>query len=615
MKRIIMGSVLGILAAALLFAQNSPEFFQPMRGITRPSVCRIGEMFVDLAEGGALDGVYVCTTNDAWELVGISTLAGLTDVTITSAANGDFLFYNGTAWVDQTTAQVQTQLSLNGTLNAIAKFNATDVADSSITDDGVTVDFTVADIMFTNGGIVTGDVSLVLAGTDSLALTVTGAELDFFDVVANDTILDYVITVPITAAAQTTNLFGITPTNANHTGGTVNAFNIGAITGDADATEIGARIVGGFDYAIAIGDGAGGFTSPPIVGDYALSLIARDNFNTLTNAATTLTVDSFASSSVRMTHTGGQTIVAGQHGLLIDFGIPALSSGQTSSFVNLAPDNSPNHTGGTFNGLNIASITEDPQATESAINIQSGYDVSITTEGAITSTTVRADFNMPSTDGTSYNGADADEFFYLSPELNLFGRIDGAQSGPLFRYGALTIDNDGIDDEGVEYVIIDRSDESIGRMAVVGTSPAMYVKASFTITSVSGTDNFYFGWRLQEAFVDNLVIATYDTYGVHRINDTAGNLQIQTGDDTVDGTDENDQVAVWADGETHVLMVVLNTNGSFEFFIDDLPVTQTNAVGAASAGEVLYPVIGLLNAADADTALTINYIEYGEWFE
>jgi protein involved in polysaccharide export with SLBB domain len=40
--------------------------------------------------------------------------------------------------------------------------------------------------------------------------------------------------------------------------------------------------------------------------------------------------------------------------------------------------------------------------------------------------------------------------------------------------------------------------------------------------------------------------------------------------------------------------------------------TVTNASGAAAAGEVFYPVIGMLNAADADTELTVNWIEVGE---
>lgn len=191
-------------------------------------------------------------------------------------------------------------------------------------------------------------------------------------------------------------------------------------------------------------------------------------------------------------------------------------------------------------------------------------------------------------------------------------RLDGAQASPFIVIGgALDIDNDGIDNEGVEIVLADTSNSTQG-WAVVGTSPAMYARANITIASVSGTDNFYFGWKLAAAFVDDLVLETIDTGGFYHINDAAGNIEIQTADDGTDADDEEDQVATWADAATHTLEVRVATDGTFTFYIDDAASTITTATGAAAAGDILVPVIGLLNATDADAEVKINWVEVGE---
>ena len=191
-------------------------------------------------------------------------------------------------------------------------------------------------------------------------------------------------------------------------------------------------------------------------------------------------------------------------------------------------------------------------------------------------------------------------------------RVDGAQASPFISLGGtLDIDNDGIADEGVEIVAADLAASTQGWVEV-GTSVAKYVRMSVTITSVSGTDNAYFGWRLQGAFVDNLVLATVDTYGVYFINNNAGNIVIQTGADGTDATDEEDQVADWVDAATHTLEVRVSTAGVFTFYIDGAASTITNATGAADAGDILVPVIGMLNDTDADTEMLINWLIVGE---
>ena len=191
-------------------------------------------------------------------------------------------------------------------------------------------------------------------------------------------------------------------------------------------------------------------------------------------------------------------------------------------------------------------------------------------------------------------------------------RLDGDQTSPfVVQGGALDIDGSGIDDEGVEIILAEAA-APVGGWVEVGTSPAMFMRVSVTMTSVSGTDNFYVGWRKSEAFVDNLVIATYDTYAVHLINSNAGNLVIQTGDDTSDGTDENANNATFADAETIVFEVRIATDGGVTFFTDGVLDVESSATGGFDAGDIAFPVIGLLNASDADTETLINWIEVGE---
>ena len=219
----------------------------------------------------------------------------------------------------------------------------------------------------------------------------------------------------------------------------------------------------------------------------------------------------------------------------------------------------------------------------------------------------QADHTVELVTDAAVNGA------YCDGGIKVFSyRLDGAQASPfIIAGGALDIDNDGADNEGVEIVLADIAASTSG-WVLTGTSVAKYFKANITITSVSGTDNLAMGWRLAAAHVDDYVLETYDTYGAFHINDNAGNIEIQTGDDTVDADDEADANAVWADAETMTLEVRVSTAGVFTFYQDDVAVTITTATGAAAAGDVLIPFIFQLNDSDADTETKVNWIEIGE---
>lgn len=247
----------------------------------------------------------------------------------------------------------------------------------------------------------------------------------------------------------------------------------------------------------------------------------------------------------------------------------------------------------------------------------------VTVLGTLTPSSFREEFDYPCVKRTfadytadTYVDGATNLAYCLGSRFIFEMRIDGTQTTPPFVVsgGTLDIDGDGTDNEGVDIVLGDFEGSTQGYATVGSMSYPKYVKWSVTIASVSGTDNAFFGWRQSngQTFVDNMVLATYDTYGVYALNDAAGNLVIQTGDDTVDGTDEEDQVATWADAATHELEVRLANDGSFSFYIDGLQSTQTNATGAAAAGDIMIPFFSLLNAADADTEMNINWMEVGD---
>ncbi len=199
-------------------------------------------------------------------------------------------------------------------------------------------------------------------------------------------------------------------------------------------------------------------------------------------------------------------------------------------------------------------------------------------------------------------------------------RIDGAQASPFIvdGAGALDIDNDGANNEGVE-IIVASITNAVGGVVDVGTSPETYFKVGFTIASIDGTDNFAIGWKIAGAFVDDFVVATIDTGAAFYWDDAAGNCVITTQDDTADGTDEITACDL-SDAEEMHIRIHVNTDGTFDFFhaatelllASATELTQANAVGLAVADDQLVPYTGYLADTNADSEIKILYVEIGE---
>jgi len=299
----------------------------------------------------------------------------------------------------------------SGTANTVVKFDASgDLADSQVTDDGTTLDMTVAGVTFTNDGadtIVTGDAGLTFlaGGTSSINFSQTGADLLFFNATANISIFDYSVSIPITAAGQTTNLLGITPTNANHTGGTVNAVNIGAITGDIDATEVAVNISSGWEKGIvtAVVNTVMEMTSADSQLIFSFPSSAGGNISLREAGAISVALfDSGSQGNIWHFTTGASgwhNGVAATSGLFeIDSGTMVVADGSDTKNMLFLDVENVNHTGtgNTINVIAIDDIVGDANANtngifidtftgtvgaagelESAIRINSGWDSGI----------------------------------------------------------------------------------------------------------------------------------------------------------------------------------------------------------------------------------------------
>src|SRR3990167_2903333 len=290
----------------------------------------------------------------------------------------------------------------SGTANTVVKFDASgDLADSQVTDDGTTLDMTVADLQFTNNGTITSDANMFInatsGGTGVMLISANRTQNIAASPAANTDIYEWIQTLPITAAGQTTNVLKLELTNADHTGGTVNGLLIAAITGDAQATETAVLINSGYDYGLSILADGSAITSAITLGasqtaDVQLFL---DGVSFVVDADGTAgnTVRTFTSAAIN-----GWTVENGASGNALRWSAAAAAAGSSVDIFELDIDFmeimdgvggditnallidvvNVNHTGGTLNGISIDAITGDAQATENAVNVGTGWDYGLT---------------------------------------------------------------------------------------------------------------------------------------------------------------------------------------------------------------------------------------------
>lgn len=159
-------------------------------------------------------------------------------------------------------------------------------------------------------------------------------------------------------------------------------------------------------------------------------------------------------------------------------------------------------------------------------------------------------------------------------------------------------------DDGVE---LTNGVTSIARTAfVVGTSPAFHLRAKFTITDVSGTDDCAIGFRKAEAYQANL--DDYDElFGINVIGGAIYKTAILNGA----ATDDDDTTNTWADAAEKTIEIKVSAAGVCTILIDGVAPVSAGTAHTFDAGEVVVPFFFVLNHTDLYDSIIFTGWEVG----
>jgi len=191
---------------------------------------------------------------------------------------------------------------------------------------------------------------------------------------------------------------------------------------------------------------------------------------------------------------------------------------------------------------------------------------------------------------------------------NLFEyHILGTQTilAPSLVASGLNIGMDQTDNDGVE---ISQGILARNKMAFTIGTDAFFIKATFTIANVSGSDDCALGFRLAEAYQ-----ATVDGYNdMAVLNVISGDIKVETilnggGATTTDTTDN------WLDTKTHTLEVYVSAAGVVSYKIDGVAPTAVPAPAFTfDDADVVVPFLYLIQAnADQTGVVALQSWECG----
>lgn len=196
------------------------------------------------------------------------------------------------------------------------------------------------------------------------------------------------------------------------------------------------------------------------------------------------------------------------------------------------------------------------------------------------------------------------------------GHIIGAENvgggvstiGTVMAATGLDITGDLTSAEGVELSLGYAG--SSGRPFVVGTDPAFYTCATFTLADASGANPLVVGFRTLE--IANATIASYNEYAYYGVVGTSNpnTIQIVTEvdaalDGTGDGATTTDTTETWADAASKKLCVFVSSAGVVTYTKDGAAPTVT-AAATLTDGQVVVPFIYFLHSADVAQATILN---------
>lgn len=179
--------------------------------------------------------------------------------------------------------------------------------------------------------------------------------------------------------------------------------------------------------------------------------------------------------------------------------------------------------------------------------------------------------------------------------------------------GALNLDADAINDEGVEIALGD-SEAGASGWIITGAATGGCFIVNFTLGDNAGTDQFFIGWRNVTAFVTDNIFSGYNEWaglGInavdgsifanHEINGGAGSLSDDSGVNMADG--ETRTLKSCITGTSRVPTASYTANGGTTF----TAITLTNGGGAQTTGVPMIPFVSLMNAASVDPGLFVNW--------
>jgi hypothetical protein len=144
----------------------------------------------------------------------------------------------------------------------------------------------------------------------------------------------------------------------------------------------------------------------------------------------------------------------------------------------------------------------------------------------------------------------------------------------------------------------------------IGTDRGFYAKTQIKIADVSGTDEFLFGFRKNQAY--QTAHTSYTDYAALGITTAAATADIIQKTRLNSGTAGTvDTTLNWADTETHTLEVAVKDDGYVRFKVDDAepPVSKTNFV--FDTGDVVNWFLFWLYATTTPAAVHAKYFEFG----
>ena len=184
---------------------------------------------------------------------------------------------------------------------------------------------------------------------------------------------------------------------------------------------------------------------------------------------------------------------------------------------------------------------------------------------------------------------------------------------PAIATNGMNYSYDAANNEGIQWVARNEAEKGVlnGDYFKVGTSPAFFVRARFTLADVSDTDDCCVGFRKVEAFT-----AAVDDYNdgawINVEGGAGGKIKRETilanAATVVDGvTGESD----WADAESHELKVVVDKDGAPTYFLDGEEFTTKHSSSFTFAADALVTPF-MYHIHDAASTMGIVYEEL-EW--